>query len=198
MIIFVQNPLPYPSCPPPQAPPSTSPSLSRTTPPCPCLGHCFGVQEHKCSLNKVFTKTRFSNHTGKRETGWGTLLPGFLRPRCSRPATTGTQQSSTGCSRDLGQHMMDARAKRSGKPLPEVLLEPDLGVDDPGVHVQDVPGVLQALGQGVVTSHQPHWHCTAVHRLPAQYMAEELVFRTVLSYWPLWGSIVSPGLLPYR
>ena len=94
--------------------------------------------------------------------------------------------------------MMDARAKRSGKPLPEVLLEPDLGVDDPGVHVQDVPGVLQALGQGVVTSHQPHWHCTAVHRLPAQYMAEELVFRTVLSYWPLWGSIVSPGLLPYR
>jgi hypothetical protein len=38
------------------------------------LGIVLGFR-HMC-LNKVFTKTRFSNHIGKGETGWGTSLQG--------------------------------------------------------------------------------------------------------------------------
>ena len=84
-----------------------------------------------------------------------------------------------GVFQGLGTAHDGCQGQEERKTHPAVLLEPNLGVGNQELQGQDVPDVLQALGQGAVTSHHPH--CTGVHRLPAQYMAEELVFRTALS-----------------
>ena len=102
---------------------------------------------HMC-LNKVFTKTRFSNHIGKGETGWGTSLQGFLWPRCSRPATPATQQSSIGCSGDWTAHDGCHGAGGERNHL-HFSLQPNLGVDDEGLHAQVLLDGLQALDHGV-------------------------------------------------
>ena len=50
-----------------------------------CLGQCFGVQAYFC-LNKDFTKTPFSDQTGKGEKGWGIFMQEVLvaeRPKQS-------------------------------------------------------------------------------------------------------------------
>ena len=50
-----------------------------------CLGQCFGVQAYLC-LNKYFSKTPFSDQTGKGEKGWGIFMQEVLvaeRPKQS-------------------------------------------------------------------------------------------------------------------
>ena len=113
----------------------------------------FGVQAHVPEI-KIFTKTRFSNHYGKGETGWGTSLQGFLWPRCSRPSTPATQQSSIGCSGDWTAHDGCHGAGGERNHL-HFNLQPNLGVDDEGLHAQVLLDGLQAPGHGVGTLHYP-------------------------------------------